>query len=126
MKRINTLEDLKAEKKRLMYKRLNLEREIKNDFEDIKKSLEPVNLFTSGAKKTLTKEDNHILGNSAGQMANFLVKTSLKNSGFLPQLIVPFIVKTVTSKIVEKNKSKIINWIGTLANKVAGKKTAQE
>ncbi|MGZ3901397.1 MAG: hypothetical protein ACXVNO_07660 [Bacteroidia bacterium] len=124
MRRIDTLEDLKAEKKRLVIKRLNLEREIKNDFEEIRQSFEPVNLIASSAKKALGTDSNHLLGNSVGEVTNMIARTVLRNSGLLPRILVPLIVKTVTSKLVEKNKSKIFDWIGTIALRVSGKKTA--
>jgi hypothetical protein len=124
MRRINTLEELKAERKRLSYRRLNLERQIKEDFEEIKQSLEPVNLLTAGAKKSLENEKNHLFGNSVGLATTFLAKIALKNSGFLPRLIVPLLVKNMTSSLVEKNKARIFNWIGNIASKVSGKKTA--
>ncbi|MBA3664919.1 MAG: hypothetical protein H0W61_12025, partial [Bacteroidetes bacterium] len=122
---IDTLEDLKAERKRLMFRRLNLEREIRNDFSEIKESLQPVNLIKQGARATLEK-NNHVLSNSVGQVTNFLAKTALKNTGFFSRLIVPMIVKTVTTKLVEKNKGKIFNLIGTIATKISGKKAARE
>lgn len=126
MKRIDTLEDLKAERKRLLYRKMNLEREIKNDFREIKQSFEPLQLLTTGAKKTLVNEGNHILSNSMGEVANFLAKTTLKNSGFLSRLVVPFLVKNVTSNLVENHKSTIINWLGAIAAKVSGKKPVKE
>lgn len=125
MKRINTLEDLKEERKRLMFRRMNLEREIKNDFQELKESLEPVNFLTGGAKKTLGSRNNHLLGDSVGMVTNFIAKMAVRNSGAVPRLLVPLIAKTLTSSIVEKNKSKILDWIGSFAAKISGKKTVQ-
>ena len=125
MRRINTLEELKEEKKRLMFRRLNLEREIKNDFEEIKQSFEPMNILANTAKKTVGNSSNHIFGDSVGMVTNMVAKTALKNSGLLPRILVPLIVKTVTSKLVEKNKTKIFNWIGTIASRVSGRRTAE-
>ncbi|MGZ4099214.1 MAG: hypothetical protein ACXVNM_10070, partial [Bacteroidia bacterium] len=69
-------------------------------------------------------DSNHLLGNSVGEVTNMIARTVLRNSGLLPRILVPLIVKTVTSKLVEKNKSKIFDWIGTIALRVSGKKTA--
>jgi hypothetical protein len=126
MRRINTLEDLKSERKRLLYRRMNLEREIKADFQEIKESLEPVNFLTGGARKTLGSGKNHLLGDSIGMATNFLTKAALKNSGLLPRILVPLVVKTVTSSLVEKNKSRIFNWIGSIAARVSGKRPAHQ
>jgi hypothetical protein len=124
MRRINTLEELKEERNRLLFRRMNLEREIKNDFEELKESLEPVNFLTGGAKKTFGSDKNHLLGDSVGMATNFIAKMAVKNSGVLPRLLVPLIVKSVTSNIVEKNKAKILNWIGNVAARVSGKRPA--
>lgn len=126
MKRIDTLEDLKAERKRLLYRRMNLEREIKNDFQEIKQMLGPLQLITSGAKKALVSDNNDMLSNSVGQVTNFLAKTALKNSGLLPRIIVPFLIKNVTSNLIEKNKVSIVNWLGDIVSKITGKKVAEE
>jgi hypothetical protein len=105
---------------------MNLEREIKHDFQEIKQTLEPFKLLTTGAKKTLTNESNHILSNSVGHVANMIAKNTLKNTGFLPRLIVPFLVKNVASNLVEHNKTGIVNWFSSIAAKITGKKSTKQ
>lgn len=127
MRRINTLADLRAEKKELLLRKIYLEAEIKKDIEEIKTDLEPLRLLAKGAKGILSSKNNSILGSSAGLAADFITKhTLLKNSGFLAKLIIPFLVKNVTSNIVENNKSKVVSWVENLVSKFTNKKTSEE
>jgi hypothetical protein len=122
MRRIDTLEELKAERKRLVLRKNFLEEEIKKDFKDIKAGLEPARLLSETAKRAVGSEENHFLGDSVGAVANMIAKSTLKHAGFIPRLLVPFLIKNVTGKIVEKNKKEILGWFGSLAEKFGRKK----
>jgi hypothetical protein len=122
MRTINTLEELKEERRRLNMRKDLLETEIKNDFAGIKEDLKPLQLLTKGAGAMLSSKDNGIAGSSAGFLTGFLVKKLiLKNSGFLTKLIVPYLAKNVASNVVEENKPKIADWISALISKFAKK-----
>lgn len=126
MMKINSLADLKIEKKRLQQRQAALEIEIVNGFEKFKEELEPLRSFTKSAGNILVSKNNGILGNSLGTIANFITKNVLlKNSGFITRLIVPYLVKNSTSSLVDNNKSKIVDWVGSLISKFANKKTGQ-
>ncbi len=126
MRKINTLSELKSEQKKLHFRKIFLESEIKNDLELIKADLEPLKLLTKSAGKILVSKDNGILGNSLGYIADILTKNILlKNSGFVTRLIVPYLVKLSTSNIVENNKSKIAEWAGRQISKLSKNKTAK-
>jgi citrate synthase len=116
MRRISTYAELKVEKKRLRSKRAFLEAEIKKDFHEIREGLEPMNLLKKGALHAVEKNDN-ALGDSVGNFANMLARLALKRSGMLPRIIVPIVLRNVTSKLVEKNKARIIDWAGHLFNR---------
>jgi len=126
MKRIDSPEQLRTERKRLHLRKKYLEIEIKRDFKEIKAGLEPAKLISEGAKKALASSENRLLGNSVGEVANLIAKTSLKHSGFLPRLIVPFLITNVTGNLVEKNKYQIMNWLTGIAARLTGKKTIHE
>ncbi|MFL5764093.1 MAG: hypothetical protein ACJ77K_09140 [Bacteroidia bacterium] len=127
MRRINTLAELKAERKALILRKAELEASMKNDIEGIKADLEPVFAMAKGAKNFLSSKDNSVLGTSAGTAANFIAKHTLfRNSGFITRLIMPFLVKNATSNIVEQNKSKIIDWVETLVSKFRNREKAEE
>lgn len=122
--KINSLADLKIEQKRLNQRKVVLETDIINGFEKFKEELEPLRSFTKSAGNILVSKNNGILGNSLGSIANFITKNVLlKNSGFITRLIVPYLVKNSTSTLVENNKSKIVDWVGTVISRFANKKS---
>jgi hypothetical protein len=125
MRTINTLEELKQERLRLNLHKTFLESEIKSNFNEIKESLKPLQMLTSGASKVLSSNDNSIVGNSVGQITSFIVKNVvMRNSGFLAKLIVPFIAKNIAGNVAEANKPKITHWIEDLISKFTHRKTA--
>ena len=127
MRRINTLAELRFEQRALRSKAADLEIEIRNDIQEIKAMFRPLQLVTTGAENVLTSHNNGILGNSAGLVADFLAKNVLfKNSGFLTRLIVPFLVKNVTSNVVDHNKETIVDWVGGLISRFRHRKKEQE
>jgi len=124
MTKISTLAELKAEQNRLRFQKLFLETEIKKDFDELKSELAPLKLITKSAEKILGSKDNGILGNSLGYIADFVTKNVfLKNSGFITRLIVPYLIKTSTGKLVEQNKSKIVDWVSRQVSKLGRKKS---
>jgi hypothetical protein len=123
MRRINTLSELRAEQKRLKSRRLFLEAEIKKEFRELKESLEPASLLKNTARRSLEGENSKFLGTSAGNIANFLAKLTLKRSGLISRLVIPFLVKNVTSNLIEKNKGQLVSWLGGVVSKFTEKKT---
>jgi hypothetical protein len=123
MRRINSLAELKLEQKRLKSRRVFLEQEIKKDFKEMKEEITPINMLHLGAKKTLLNENSALLGSSVGLLAKLITRKALKNSGFLSRIIVPLLIKNVSSNLVEKNKFKIASWIGEVVSKLKDKKT---
>ncbi|MCE3226374.1 MAG: hypothetical protein K0S32_925 [Bacteroidetes bacterium] len=122
MRRINTLQELRIEKRRLLLRRRELETEIRISYAEIKASFEPANVITKGTEKILGHKENHLLGNSVGQVANYVAKLALRKSGFLSRLIVPYLIKSTASNIVENHKAEIFDWVGRMVSRVAGKK----
>jgi hypothetical protein len=112
MKSINTLAELRQERKRLNLHKAFLETEIKNDFNEIKEQLKPLQVFSKGAAKVLSSKDNSIVGNSVGYLTKLIVKNVImRKSGFLARLIVPYFAKNVAGNVAEENKSKITDWL---------------
>ena len=118
MRKINTIEELRFERRALQAKAHDLELVIRQDIEDIKQMFAPVQMLTTGAEKVLVSLNNGLLGNTAGAVADFLTRNVLmRNAGFISRLIVPYLVKNVTSNVVDKNKTDIVSWIGTMISR---------
>jgi hypothetical protein len=123
MRTINTLQELRQERQRLYLRKAFLETEIKKDFEDIKEHLKPLEMLTKGAEKMLGSKDNSVLGNSAGFLADVLVKNViLRNAGFITRMIVPFLAKKATVNVVEDHKSQIMGWFEELIAKIKARR----
>jgi hypothetical protein len=91
MKRIKTIQQLKAEKKKLEHRRLELEKAIKYDWRDVKESLKPKNLASDAFSSFFKEKEN-------GKAHTFL-------SEGLAQLVSAF-----TKNMVEKAESKFGKW----------------
>jgi hypothetical protein len=127
MRKIDTLADLKAEKKRLKFRKLVLEAELKQDLAGFKETLAPLAIVTRGAKTLLSSKDNSIVGSSFGNVANFLAKNILlRNSGLITRLLVPYIIKNATSNFAENNKSKILGWLEQFISRLGHKSLVKE
>lgn len=123
MRTINTLAELKEERLRLQMRKVFLETEIKNNFNEIKEDLKPIHLIAKGAKKLFKGNDNTAVGDSVGYFTNNIVKNVLlKNAGFLSRLILPYLAKNVASNVVEDNKSKVADWVTGLISRFTHKK----
>lgn len=123
MRRINTLDELKAERKRLQALSLELEGDLRSEFRLLKRDLRPMNLLFGGTKKELRNDQNGLISVGAGSLAGFITRSVLmRRSGFLSRLILPAIVGKITSGLVEKNKAKIISMIRQVTSKIRIKK----
>lgn len=124
MRTINTLAELKQERQRLYLHKAFLETEIKNNFNEIKVQLKPLQLLTTGAAKFLSGKDNGIVGNSVGFLTDLIVKNVImRKSGFIARLIVPYLAKNVVGNLAEENKPKISHWIQELMSIFKNKRT---
>jgi hypothetical protein len=123
MRRINTLDELKAERRRLLQYSHELETGLRTEFHSLKRDLRPMNLLFGGTKKELMENQNGLLSVSAGSLAGFLTRSILlRRSGFLSRLVVPAIIGKITSGLVEKNRTKIMSMIRTAASKITIKR----
>lgn len=123
MRTINTIEELRLERRALRSKASYLEAEIRNDLQEIKAMLAPMNVLTTSAEKVLVSQNNGLLGNTAGTIADFITRNVImRNAGFLSRLVVPYLVKNVTSNVVDNNKTDIVSWIGSMISKITSRK----
>lgn len=123
MKRIDTLQELRAERIRLLSRRYELEEAIKQDVKELKAGIAPVLAFSQGAGSFFSGKNNSILGSSAGFLIDLLMKSVvLRNAGFVTRLVVPFLMKFAASGYVNNHKEEVLGWIGRMINKFRGKK----
>lgn len=123
MKRISNLQELEAERERLMLRKIHLEGEIKNSFNKIKEDLQPLNAFRKGVSGFLSSKNNDVLSGSIGGVVEYLLRNLVfRRSGLLTRLIVPYLAKNATTNLVSQNKSAIMKTIVGVLSRLSAEK----
>lgn len=118
--KISSISELRSEQLRLRLKIDSLEAEIKNDFEKIKKDVNPFHFLKSpGDKKG---ENNFINELSASALAfglDFLItRLIFKKSGFLKKMLLSALIQFAGSKILAGKSGSIIGVIKEFIEKL--------
>ncbi len=122
MKRIDTLEQLKVEKKRLRIHAETLEDNIQKDWENIKESMKPLNLVINGFDKSVTSDKHNLFGETMNiGIDTILRKIILRNQGLLIKLIVPYLVKNFTGNYLKDHRKDVVNWFRNKISSVFSK-----
>ena len=112
MKRIDNLEQLKAEKKRLKLRAQTLEGNIRNDWETVKYKLAPVNLVINSFSKSLSRDKQNFVGETLNIGIDLLLrKVLLRNRGILVKWIVPYLVKNLTGNYIKDHRVDVMSWL---------------
>lgn len=115
MKKIESLQQLKQQRMLSRMRIVELEERIKEDFEQIKEDLKPLNIAGKALRNMMSSENNTVLGESIGLTVDTLIRKLLfRNSGFMTKLVVAFVVKNFARNLVTKNSENIIDWIQSL------------
>jgi hypothetical protein len=91
MKKIKSIKQLKAEKKRLIERQAELEKAIKYDWRDVKESLTPTNVAGQAFSKMFEEKDK--------QNGNSFIADSIAQ-----------IAAGIAKKLAEKAEGKISSW----------------
>ncbi len=112
MTKIESYQQLKDAKLRSKLRLLELEDQIKNDYEEIKNDFKPINFISKTVKSMLTSEKNGIVSASIGGTVNVLVKNLLfRKSNFITKALVGFVAKNYANNLVTKNSDIILDWV---------------
>jgi hypothetical protein len=115
---IRTYKDMMDEKERLQALLVIQKQAVRNDIDEIKENLKPVQSALSFAGKFVTRDSgNFILNAGANRLINVVVKNLLlARAGWFAKMVVPFILKNYSSHIISEKKgailSKLFSWIG--------------
>jgi hypothetical protein len=114
MKKINDLHDLVAEKQRLQQKLALLKRDMNSEVLEIKEQFKPIariiSFFTGSTNsngdsevKSTTKTSLLKMGANLG--VDLLVGTKLKKAGWLARLLVPPLLRKISSTVINRVKT---------------------
>lgn len=118
MRKINTLGELREEKKRLLQRKEELDLAIKKDMSELKEELEPGHIMAKAAGKLISGKQTGFLGYTAGSLISFVVKkTILRKPGFLAKFAVDYAARNIIPNLLSNNKRTIFNWFSSLFQK---------
>ncbi len=107
---INNFEDLMEEKERLKKRLKARKASIKESFEDIKEEINPFSNMRKTAQGAFSASTtNPLVKFGIKRASEFLIgKVLLKKAGWLPKLIVPFLVREVATRLIGSRADKKI------------------
>jgi hypothetical protein len=124
--KLETIEELNAERIRLKNQVSVSRLKLKNEFTNIKEELQPARQVVGFAKNMLVnnKKSNSLVGMGLRFGVNTLLRnTILYRASWLTRLIVPFVANNLVSNYVAKNDSQILeNTIGWIKDKTSDEK----
>lgn len=122
---IQNLDDVRAERARLKNK-IELSRtNLRHEFGLIKRELNPVSQALGVVTDAFTTPRKGLLSLGVGfGVDTVLKKVVLARAGWLPRLVVPFLVKNVATNYISKNKTSVmesvLGWVKKSTSKRIG------
>ena len=114
MRRIDSLQQLKEEKRKLRLRAETLEGNIKNDWSNMKQSLAPANLVFKAFNNSITGVKPNLLNETMNVGIDIILRRLiLRNRGLLVKLIVPYLVKNFTGNYIKTHRTDIFSWLRT-------------
>src|SRR4051812_20365255 len=112
MMKIENYQQLK-EAKALSTRRIKeLEMRIREQVEEIKEDLKPMNLAGSAVRSMLTSEKYGLVSETLGIGINALVKGLLfRRTNFITKTLIAFAAKNIANNMVMKNSENILDWL---------------
>jgi hypothetical protein len=110
--KIKTLKDLYRERARLKIEVSESEQKLKEDFEWINQELQPIRKISKGVSNLFNAKDNSIVGDTIGTGLGLLInKVLLRKSSWIMKLVVPIILRNLSSNLLSENKTDMMSFI---------------
>jgi hypothetical protein len=118
MRRIDSLQQLREEKRRLRLHAQTLEGNLKSDWSNVKESLAPANMLFKTFNNSVSGVKPNLLNETMNTGIDLILRRLiLRNRGILIKLIVPYLVKNFTGNYIKTHRTDIFSW---LRNKFSG------
>jgi hypothetical protein len=109
---IQNLDDIRAERARLKNKIEITRTSLRQEFGAIKKELSPINQALGVVSDVLTTPRKGLLSIGVGFGVDAVLKrVVLARAGWLPRLVVPFLVKNVATNYISKHKTSVVEGV---------------
>lgn len=118
---IDNYEDLMEEKERLKARLKSRKARIRQSFDEIKEEVNPFSNIRKTAQEAFsTSTTNPLVKFGIKRASELLIgKVLLKKAGWLPRLVVPFLVREVATRLIgSKADKKIATALRTAADKI--------
>ncbi len=124
MKKINTLTELRDERRRLLIRQTELELAMKANIQELKEEMAPSSILASTVGKLIADKNEGLLGFTTSSLVSFLArKIIFKNAGFITKFAATYFLKNAAHSVLEKNKGSIQGWFSSLIERVTNKKS---
>ncbi|MFD1819692.1 hypothetical protein SAMN04515674_11485 [Pseudarcicella hirudinis] len=124
--KIETIEQLRAERLVLISSLEHSKNNIRQDIYAIREELQPAKNAINFLGNFFTHKNSGILNTGIGLGIDMIVKNGLMaNSSWINRLIVPFLLKNVTSNVVHDNQEGITNTIFNWLKKLRKRKKSE-
>jgi hypothetical protein len=127
MMKIDSMESLKAEIERKKLELVRVENLIAEDFNWMIDELKPMRLITKGVSKMFHPKDGGLVNATVGTGISYLAgKLFLRKSSWISQIIIPLIIKNISSNLFNENKDGLFQSINKLVNKFKNNKYKED
>jgi len=118
MRRIESIKDLRSERARLKLELSVAEELLDEDLEWVKSELNPVHLAGKFLSHSMIRKDNGIVNDGLGKLIDVLLKSGLlSRSGWIVKLVVPYLVKNISSNYINEKKPEFFGMLKRLISK---------
>jgi hypothetical protein len=115
MRRISNLKELNAEKLRLKSELFIAEEKLKEDLHWIREELNPVKAIGKLFGNAFINKNDGILNDGVRNTIDVILKNIvLSRSGWITRLVVPFIIKNISSNYLAENKPAVLKGVRNL------------
>ncbi len=121
---IQNLEDVRAERARLKNQIETSRMNLRYEFGAIKQELSPINQALGVVTDVFTTPRKGLLSMGVGfGVDTVLKKVVLARAGWLPRLVVPYLVKNVATNYISKHKTSVVEGVLGWVKKATQKKS---
>lgn len=121
---IQNLDDVRAERARLKNQIETSRMNLRHEFGVIKQELNPINQALGVVTDVFTTPRKGLLSMGVGfGVDTVLKKVILARAGWLPRLVVPFLVKNVATNYISKHKTSVVEGMLGWVKKATRKKS---
>lgn len=121
---IQNLDDVRSERARLKNQIETARINLRQEFGAIKKELNPINQALGVVTDVFTTPKKGLLSMGVGFGVDTVLKrVVLARAGWLPRLVVPFLVKNIATKYISNHKSSVVEGMLGWVKKATQKKS---